>query len=304
MFLNSHRRMPMSPLTRTLAPAKRGRGMSRSALPTQDPEEPKQLRELTLHVSALGGRLGGGLGQVVRKVVEEVAGQAFPTTERLVLRNEAGEVFGVTGAAIEFDLYAHTAQPISSRSNRISRPPMCSRSTPRPPFAERQLEPIGYPPDHRAQHGTASRGPHAPVGDPLPGAGAARARLSEPPHSSPHTGGSSACLRAWSPPWPVTPVRPRRNLDGRRPMARRRSSLGRKSDIPLPAKHPADDAPAANESSTSMTPDPLSLSKPDAGQGNDLPGNLCPSLDADPARRAGNRQDEPGLPEARSPSTC
>ncbi len=40
MFLNNQRPMPMSPLTRTLSPAKRGRGMSRSALPTQDPEEP------------------------------------------------------------------------------------------------------------------------------------------------------------------------------------------------------------------------------------------------------------------------
>lgn len=45
--------------------------------------------------------------QVVKEVVEEFAGQDFPFAERLVLRDEAGEVFGVAGAEVEFDLYAH-----------------------------------------------------------------------------------------------------------------------------------------------------------------------------------------------------
>lgn len=67
----------------------------------------RQLRELSLHFSALGGRVGRGLEKIVKEVVEEFAGQAFPFAERLVLRDEAGEVFGVAGAEVEFDLYAH-----------------------------------------------------------------------------------------------------------------------------------------------------------------------------------------------------
>jgi hypothetical protein len=67
----------------------------------------RRLRELTLHVSSLGGRVGHGLEQIIKEIVEEFAGQAFPHAERLVLRDETGEVFGVAGAEVEFDLYAH-----------------------------------------------------------------------------------------------------------------------------------------------------------------------------------------------------
>jgi hypothetical protein len=67
----------------------------------------RQMRELNLHMSSLGGRVGYGLEHIVQEVVEEFAGQTFPFAQRLVLRDEAGEVFGVTGAEVEFDLYAH-----------------------------------------------------------------------------------------------------------------------------------------------------------------------------------------------------
>lgn len=67
----------------------------------------RQLRETNLHLSSLSGRVGYGLEHVVREVVEEFAGQSFPFAERLVLRDEVGEVFGLTGAEVEFDLYAH-----------------------------------------------------------------------------------------------------------------------------------------------------------------------------------------------------
>lgn len=67
----------------------------------------RQLREMTLHIASLGGRVGYGLEHIVREVVEEFAGQTFPAAERLVLRDEAGEVFGEPGAEVEFDLYVH-----------------------------------------------------------------------------------------------------------------------------------------------------------------------------------------------------
>jgi hypothetical protein len=73
-------------------------------------DQRRQLRETNLHLSALGGRVGYGLEQVVREVVEEFAGHAFPVAERLVLRDQDGVVFGVTGAEVEFDLYAHNGE--------------------------------------------------------------------------------------------------------------------------------------------------------------------------------------------------
>jgi hypothetical protein len=44
---------------------------------------------------------------MVKETVEEFAGQTFPSAERLVLWDETGEVFGVTKAEVEFDLYVH-----------------------------------------------------------------------------------------------------------------------------------------------------------------------------------------------------
>jgi hypothetical protein len=66
-----------------------------------------ELREQRLHLAALGGRVGRGLESVVQGVVEEFAGTSFPSAERLVLVDSEGELFGVRGAAVEFDLYAH-----------------------------------------------------------------------------------------------------------------------------------------------------------------------------------------------------
>jgi hypothetical protein len=68
----------------------------------------RQLRELTLQVSSLGSRVGYGLEHVVREVVEEFAGETFPFVQQhFLVRDAAGEVYGVPGAEVEFDLYAH-----------------------------------------------------------------------------------------------------------------------------------------------------------------------------------------------------
>jgi hypothetical protein len=66
----------------------------------------RRSRELDLHLSALGLRVGRGLEHIIREVVEEFSGQTFTTAERLVLLDTEGVVFGVRGAQIEFDLYA------------------------------------------------------------------------------------------------------------------------------------------------------------------------------------------------------
>jgi hypothetical protein len=70
----------------------------------------RQLRDVNIHLSALGGRVGYGLEDMVKAVVEEFAGHTFPVAERLLLRDETGEVFGVAGAEVEFDLYAHNGE--------------------------------------------------------------------------------------------------------------------------------------------------------------------------------------------------
>jgi hypothetical protein len=69
-----------------------------------------ELREQRLHLSALGGRVGRGLEFLVKGIVEEFAGESFPLADRLVLIDTEGEVFGVPGAEVEFDLYAHNGR--------------------------------------------------------------------------------------------------------------------------------------------------------------------------------------------------
>jgi hypothetical protein len=64
-----------------------------------------ELRTQRLHLSRLSGRLGYGLEYLVRGVVEEFAGKAMTRSERLILKDPEGEVFGVP-ADIEFDLLA------------------------------------------------------------------------------------------------------------------------------------------------------------------------------------------------------
>jgi hypothetical protein len=70
----------------------------------------RQLRDVNMHLSALGGRVGHGLEDMVKAVVEEFAGHTFPFAERLLLRDEIGEVFGVAGAEVEFDFYVHNGE--------------------------------------------------------------------------------------------------------------------------------------------------------------------------------------------------
>jgi hypothetical protein len=64
-----------------------------------------ELRTQRLHLSRLSGRLDYGLEYLVRGVVEEFAGTALTRSERLILKDAQGEVFGVP-ADIEFDLFA------------------------------------------------------------------------------------------------------------------------------------------------------------------------------------------------------
>jgi len=64
----------------------------------------RELRELRLEVSALSGRLGYGLERIVQGVLEEFSGQRFSRIERLILVDQAGVLYGVPGAPVEYDL--------------------------------------------------------------------------------------------------------------------------------------------------------------------------------------------------------
>ena len=64
----------------------------------------KEMRGMRLEVSALSGRLGHGLEKIVQGVIEEFAGEKFTHAERLLLTDTTGEVYGVPGAEVEYDL--------------------------------------------------------------------------------------------------------------------------------------------------------------------------------------------------------
>jgi len=67
-----------------------------------------RLDEYTLRIhrelTALSGRLGRGLEEVIRQILQEFSGQRFTEIKRLVLEDEQGEVFGAP-TQIEFDAY-------------------------------------------------------------------------------------------------------------------------------------------------------------------------------------------------------
>jgi hypothetical protein len=61
-------------------------------------------REVRLEVSALGGRVGYGLEEIIRQTVEEFSGLSFKKIEHMWLRDAQGELYGVP-ADVEYDLY-------------------------------------------------------------------------------------------------------------------------------------------------------------------------------------------------------
>lgn len=63
-----------------------------------------QIHQIRLELSAISGRLGRGMEEVIRRTIERFSGLHFREVKRLVLEDEEGEVFG-TGAQIEFDAY-------------------------------------------------------------------------------------------------------------------------------------------------------------------------------------------------------
>lgn len=64
----------------------------------------RDMRGIRLELSALSGRLGHGLERIVEGVIEEFVREKFTRTERLVLTDSAGELYGVPEAQVEYDL--------------------------------------------------------------------------------------------------------------------------------------------------------------------------------------------------------
>jgi hypothetical protein len=63
-----------------------------------------QIYQIRLELSAISGRLGRGMEEVIRRTIERFSGLHFREVKRLILEDEEGEVFG-TRAQIEFDAY-------------------------------------------------------------------------------------------------------------------------------------------------------------------------------------------------------
>lgn len=70
----------------------------------------RTLRQLQVGLGSLGRRFGLGFEEAVRAIVEQFAGLGPLAAERLVLRDEAGEVFGVKGQTVEFDAFIHDSR--------------------------------------------------------------------------------------------------------------------------------------------------------------------------------------------------
>jgi len=58
-------------------------------------------------LGSLGRRFGKGFEEAVRATIEEFAGIGPLTAERLVIRDVAGELYGVPNQEVEFDAFVH-----------------------------------------------------------------------------------------------------------------------------------------------------------------------------------------------------
>jgi hypothetical protein len=70
----------------------------------------RELRTLRVGFGSLGRRLGFGFEEAVRRIVEEFGGVRPLKAERLTLRDENGELFGVPGQVVEFDALVHDGE--------------------------------------------------------------------------------------------------------------------------------------------------------------------------------------------------
>jgi hypothetical protein len=83
------------------------------------------------------GRVGHGLERVIKEIGEEFAGQAFPSAEWLVLRDETGEVLGVAGAEGQLPATPPVRLPPTDAQGSAAqlRPGQCGSDDPDPTAA-------------------------------------------------------------------------------------------------------------------------------------------------------------------------
>ena len=70
-------------------------------------EHGRTLRRMEVGLGSLGRRFGKGFEEAVRATIEEFAGIGPLTAERLVIRDVAGELYGVPNQEVEFDAFVH-----------------------------------------------------------------------------------------------------------------------------------------------------------------------------------------------------
>jgi hypothetical protein len=73
-------------------------------------QQARILRRMEVGMGSLGLRFGKGFEEAVRATVEEFAGIGPLQAERLVLRDTAGELYGVPNQQVEFDAYVHDSR--------------------------------------------------------------------------------------------------------------------------------------------------------------------------------------------------
>ena len=98
------------------------------------------LRRLETGLGSLGRRFGEGFEQAVRATVEEFSGIGPLRAERLVIRDEAGELFGVPGQAVEFDAFVHDGRRFLVEVKSFAEPEDVLNFYRKMQFAKRHLE--------------------------------------------------------------------------------------------------------------------------------------------------------------------
>jgi hypothetical protein len=101
----------------------------------------KFLADLRIGLGSLGGRMGQNLEEAIRVVIEQFSGISPLTAERLILVDEAGEVFE-PGAEIEFDAYVSDGRKFLVEVKSKTDPDDVRNFARKAAFAERKL---GHP---------------------------------------------------------------------------------------------------------------------------------------------------------------
>ena len=100
----------------------------------------REMRRFHIALGSLGRRFGEGFEEAVRVTVEEFSGLGPLRAERLVLRDKAGELYGVPGQSVEFDAFIHDGRRFLVEVKSFAEPEDVLNFFRKVEFAKRHLD--------------------------------------------------------------------------------------------------------------------------------------------------------------------